>query len=205
MMKDARHQAHGICLGGAEEFVMIRSTRKYSRRGLTLIEAALATIIIGVGVLAIVYAQEAFHRQNRWATHAAIGAQLANEIREMTLNLPRHDPITGTAYWGPGPTELSVLDYNDLDDFDGEVFSALDGTGPLNARREIIPNLAGWTQIVEVDMVNANDINAYYPVPQDPDNYPSEYLMRMTVIVTHQLPHEDEPMEITRISWISPN
>lgn len=168
-------------------------------------ETALATIIIGVGVLSIVYAQEAFHRQNHWATHASTGAQLANEIREMTLNLPRHDPVTGTAFWGPGPNEISVHDYNDLDDFDGEVFSALDGTGPRNARREIIPNLNGWTQIIEVDMVDANDINAYYPLPSGPEDYPERYLMRVTAIVTHQLPHEDEPMEITRISWISPN
>jgi len=176
-----------------------------SRRGLTLIEAALATIIIGVGVLSIVYAQEAFHSQNRWATHAATGTQLANEIREMMLNLPRHDPVTGTAYWGPAPTEISIFDYNDVDDFDGEVFSALDDTGPINARREIIANMPGWTQIIEVDMVDANDINAYYPLPEGPDDYPEDYLMRVTVIVTHQRPQDEEEMEITRISWISPN
>jgi hypothetical protein len=172
---------------------------------MTLIETALATVIIGVGVLSIVYAQGVFHHQNRWATHAATAAQLANEIREMTLNLPRHDPITGTAYWGPGPTETSVLDYNDLDDFDGAVFSAIDGTGPLNARREIIPNMQGWTQIVEVDMVDAHNINAFYPLPQDPSDYPDDYLMRMTVIVTFQFPDQPDPTEITRISWIAPN
>lgn len=184
---------------------MIRTTHVQSRRGLTLIEAALATIIIGVGVLSIVYAQETFHRQNRWATHAATGAQLANEIREMTLNLPRHDPITGTAFWGPSPTEVSVQDYNDVDDFDGAVFSALNGTGPLNARREIVANMPGWTQSIEVDMVDANNINAYYPLPQDPDDYPANYLMRVTVIVTHETPQDDNPLEIARISWIAPN
>jgi hypothetical protein len=179
--------------------------RNRHRHGLTLIESALATVIIGVGVLSIVYAQETFHHQNRWATHAATATQLANEIREMTLHLPRHDPVTGTAFWGPGPNELSVDDYNDLDDFDGEVFSGFDGTGPLNARREVIPHMDAWTQIIAVDMVDPNNINAYFPVPQEPDDYPARYLMRVTVIVTFQFPHNDEPTEITRISWISPN
>src|SRR5690606_37310641 len=72
-----------------------------ARLGFTLIETALATIIVGVGVLAIVAAQQAFHKQNAWSTHAAIATYLGNEIREMTLNLPRHDPVTGSAIWGP--------------------------------------------------------------------------------------------------------
>jgi Tfp pilus assembly protein PilV len=175
-----------------------------NRRGMTLIESALATIIIGVGVLSIVYAQQVFHNQNHWATHAATGARLANEMREMMLNLPRHDPVNGNAYWGPEPNETTVQDYNDLDDFDGAIFSAINGSGPINARREVIPNMPGWTQIIQVDMVDANDINFYHPIPNDPDDYPENYLMRVTVIVTHQRPSDDEAVEITRVSWVSP-
>ena len=69
-------------------------------RAFTLLETALATIIVGVGVLSIVAAQQAFHIQNAWSTHASIATALGNEIREMTLNLPRHDPVTGQAFWG---------------------------------------------------------------------------------------------------------
>ncbi|MCL4211339.1 MAG: prepilin-type N-terminal cleavage/methylation domain-containing protein, partial [Phycisphaerales bacterium] len=100
-----------------------------ARRGFTLLETALAIIIVGVGVLAIVSAQQAFHRKNSWSTHASTATWLANEIRELTLNLPRHDPVTGKATWGPEGNEVSVEDFDDLDDFDGElgegtVFSA---------------------------------------------------------------------------------
>lgn len=66
-------------------------------RGFTLIEAALATVIVGVGVLAIVEAQQSFHRKNLWAVQSGVATRLGNEIREMTLNLPRHDPVTGHA------------------------------------------------------------------------------------------------------------
>src|SRR5690349_8565649 len=54
------------------------------RTGFTLIETALATIIVGVGVLSIVSAQQAFHVENTWATNASIATRLGNEIREMT-------------------------------------------------------------------------------------------------------------------------
>ena len=62
---------------------------KHTMRGFTLVEAALATVIIGTGVLAIVFAQQTFHAQNGWAMRAATGMRLASEIREMTFNLPR--------------------------------------------------------------------------------------------------------------------
>src|SRR5687767_11022426 len=113
-------------------------------RAFTLIETALATIIVGVGVLAMLAAQQAFHKQNAWSTHATIGARLGNEIREMTLSLPRHDPVTGSANWGvETENEEFVTDFDDLDDFDGAgdglTFSALSDpiNGPLNARREV--------------------------------------------------------------------
>ena len=87
--------------------------------GFTLIETALATIIVGVGVLSIVSAQQAFHSENAWATNASIATRLGNEIREMTLNLPQHDPVTGSLFWGPEANETTVAAYDDLDDFDG--------------------------------------------------------------------------------------
>lgn len=174
------------------------------RAGMTLIETALATIIVGVGVLAIVIAQQAFHNQNAWSNRAATATRLGNEIREMTFNLPRHDPVTRTAYWGPDPGESTPVDFDDLDDFDGQVFSAADGTGPLNAARQIIPNMNGWAQVVQVDMVDPFDINHVYPVPDTPDDYPEHYMMRVQVIVTYQQGNS-EPEEVTRVSWIAPN
>lgn len=66
--------------------------------GFTLLETALAIIIVGSGVLAILYAQMAFHRQNDWSTHTSTATFLANEIREMTVRLSPHDPVTGSVY-----------------------------------------------------------------------------------------------------------
>ena len=175
-----------------------------ARRGFTLIETALATIIVGVGVVAIVSAQQAFHIKNNWSTHASTATLLGNEIREMTLNLPRHDPVTGQAYWGSEPNEGWVGDFDDIDDFDGDggglIFSAdFDPpNGPINAQREIIANMPGWTQIVEVYNVDPFDITS-----DQPDG--TTNMLRVEVIVTYQAPSDSTPREMTRVSWITPN
>jgi len=66
-----------------------------NRRGFTLLETSMALVIIGVGVLAFVEAQNAFIKNNTWSSQAATATLLAGEIRERTRRLPRHDPVTG--------------------------------------------------------------------------------------------------------------
>ena len=172
-------------------------------RGFTLLETALAIVIVGVGVLAMVAAQQAFHQKNSWSTHASIAALLGNEIREMTLNLPRNDPVTGQAVWGPEAAELSVEDFDDLDDFDGPdgdgiIFSAALGNGPRNARREIIANMEGWSQTVRVYCVDDFDINT--AVADGGSN-----VMMVEVLIEYQGPEDLDPQEMTRVTWIAPN
>jgi len=171
-------------------------------RGFTLIEAALATVIVGVGVLALVEAHQAFHRKNLWAVQSGTAMRLGNEIREMTLNLPRHDPVTGNARWGPEDGEGTIGDFDDLDDFDGDggqgtVFSAALGNGPISARREPIPDLAGWSQVVRVRNVHAFEITRQVP------DFSSD-LVQVEVTVTWQEPGAAAPVEMTRFSWLAP-
>ncbi len=181
------------------------SSGRAARRGFTLIETALATIIVGVGVLAIVSAQQAFHKQNGWSARAGTASRLGNEIRELTLKLPRHDPVTARAYWGAEPSELWVGDFDDLDDFDGDggglIFSATfdPPNGPINARREIIPNMPGWSQIVRVRNVNPFDITDGTVLDAATD------MMVVDVLVTYQGVSDDAPTEMTRVSWVAPN
>ena len=167
-------------------------------------ETALAIVIVGTGVLAIMYAQSAFHQQNDWSTHTSAGTFLANELREMTVRLPRHDPVTGRAFWGPEDNELTIDDFDDLDDFDGEfgegiMFSAEDGNGPINAMREVIPNMDGWAQIIRVYNVEKSDISS----EGDGDLDGTTDLMRVEVVVTYQGALDEDPFEVTRVSWIS--
>lgn len=158
------------------------------RRGFTLIETALATVIIGVGVVAIVEAQQGLMKSNSWSTQAATAAFLGNEIRELTRQLPRHDPVTGLFQaddgkgglalhgWGAEDNEKDVSDFDDVDDFDGLKFGSTgDFPGPIDAFGHVVPETApdgtvlldddgnpvpleGWTQSVTVEKVSPTDL-----------------------------------------------
>ena len=180
------------------------STTRKRRAGFTLIETALATIIVGIGVLAMVSAQSAFHQKNAWSTHASIATHLGNEIREMTWNMPRYDPVTGDAHWGPeGDNEASFEDYDDLDDFDG-LGGGLVFQPPINAQRRVISNMEGWSQTVRVFSVDPYNIvfdgNTLAGVEVDG----TTDTIAMEVTIHYQSPAAQEPMEMTRITWISP-
>ncbi len=180
------------------------STTRTRRTGFTLIETALATIIVGIGVLAMVSAQSAFHQKNAWSTNASIATYLGNEIREMTWDLPRHDPVTGDAFWGPeGDNEASFEDYDDLDDFDG-LGGGLVFSPPINANRRVISNMDGWSQTVRV--FNVDPFNIVF----DGDTLAGVAVdgttntIAMEVTIHYQAPTAMDPMEMTRITWISP-
>jgi prepilin-type N-terminal cleavage/methylation domain-containing protein len=157
--------------------------RRRARRGFTLMETALTTVIIGVGVLALIEAQQAFMRSNAWSTQAATATYLANEIREMTRKLPRHDPVTGLYLtgtppsttlngWGPEPGETSASDFDDIDDFDGMVF-ANDGTpgvadhdlpGPIDAQGDVIPEILASGEVMTDAQGNARAMQGWSQV-----------------------------------------
>ncbi len=180
--------------------------RGHHRAAFTLMETALAIVIVGTGVISIMQAQMAFHQQNSWSSHTSAATFLANEIREMTVRLPRHDPVTGTTFWGPEPNESSVVDFDDLDDFDGEfgigvVFSEAAGNGPVNALREEIPDMAGWSQVVRCYNVDPMDMGAEGDDAMDG----TTNMVRMEVTITYQGPNDADPTEITKLVWISRN
>jgi hypothetical protein len=165
-------------------------------RGFTLIEASLTTVIVGVGVLSIVSAQQAYHQQNDIAVRMGTALMLANEIRELTLGLPQHDPIYGNATWGPETGETTVAQYNDLDDFAGSNGTGTTITPPINALRQTIPNMTSWSQVVTVENVLPNFLSASTPAPNN-----STDCVRMTCRVLYT-PPGGTAYEVTRLSWI---
>lgn len=156
-----------------------RLAGRRARSGFTLLEALMTMVILGVGVLAFVEAQQSFITSNTWSSHAATATFLANEIREMTRKLPRHDPVTGLYLngstlmgWGRETGEAVATDLDDIDDFDGLVFGATGNMdGPVNLFGDTIPEvdlqgavvtdsegqpiaMRGWTQAVTVRKLN---------------------------------------------------
>ena len=180
----------------------MRSNRQLHRAGgFTLLEAAFTIIIIGTGALAILAAQQAFHRENDWAQRTGTAALLANELRELTLSLPLHDPITGVTTLGPEAGETDVTDYDDLDDFAGDVTEGF-GTGtvfdpPINALRNEVDDLRGWSQFIEVANVNPDNISASVTEPLGTTD-----MVRIRVTIRYQSPQDDSPGAITQLTWV---
>lgn len=169
--------------------------------GFTLFETVLTTMIVGTGVLSIMAAQQAHHRKNDWAQRTGTAMLLANELRELTLSLPLNDPISGKANMGPEAGEAGVADYDDLDDFAGKVVGGY-GDGaifdpPINALRQVIPNMTGWSQRVLVENVLSSFVSATFTQPLGTTN-----LMRVTVTVHYKGPNAPNPNTIAQLRWL---
>lgn len=213
------------------------TTRRRTRRaapGFTLLETALTLVILGVGVLAMVEAQSAFIQSNLWSSHAATGTFLAQEIREFTRSLPRHDPVrkldaeNGYAF-GFEIGEYTVDDIDDLDDLDGLRFG-YDGNmdGPINALGEVIPEINldgtinmdsqgnpepmnGWAQEIYVQKVEPFDTatarDDSYWRETDVGGLPPLGLNDFPLRVTVVVtftPDNGAELEMARVTWIVP-
>jgi hypothetical protein len=153
----------------------------------TLIEAALATVIVGVGIVAMMQLFATCTANNAYASHQTTAMLLANNIQETMASLPFNDPIQGRKYFGPEPNETSAT-WNDVDDFDGASFNP-----PIDSMRNELANLSQYTQEVTV-------------APVDPSYLASEKTaytgaVRVTVEIFYQPNASAAKQEVYRISW----
>jgi Tfp pilus assembly protein PilV len=127
---------------------------KTRRAGFSLVETAVATVMVGLGIVALVTSLGAGSRVNAAGRDLTKAVYLAQEMREWTLRLPFKDPDAGDANNPPGPDGSDPHVFvDDLDDFyasGGLVFSPpRDGTG------QSISDMTGWSQKVTLTWRNA--------------------------------------------------
>jgi len=163
------------------------TTRRPVRRGFTLFEAALATVIVGMGVLGMMQLLAVCTQQNRGGSQLTTAMYLAQSIQEATSDLPFNDPSGA----GMGREEGGgLLTWNDVDDFNN--FSTLGGP-PIDARRQALTGLDQYAQSVSVTEVSANNLNLALPGAD---------CKRVTVSITYRRLPTDTPAEIYRTNWI---
>lgn len=125
------------------------------RRGFTLIEAAITTVIIGVGCVAMLQLLAAGTLANNEGAELTTAINLAGNVREAMTGVAYADPTTPT-HWGPETGENNVGAYDDLDDFDGQTFSP-----PIDARRiSLGSTYSTWAQQVTVESVKPDNLTA---------------------------------------------
>jgi hypothetical protein len=173
------------------------TVRKKIRAGFTLLETALATIIVGVGVMAMVELFAACTVENNTGSHMTAAMLLANNIQELMASLPFNDPSYGSTYFGPEPGEVWP-NYNDVDDFDGMVFNP-----PIDSLKNPIPALSQYTQRISVMPVLPNQLNGNTN-ESAPTIVKTTYTgaVRVRVHVLYQPTPGQPQTEVYSMSWI---
>jgi type II secretory pathway pseudopilin PulG len=158
--------------------VITTNGRRTRRGGFTLIEAAMTTVIIGVGCVAMLRLLGAGTLANNDGAELTTGMNLAGNIRELLTGVHYSDP-TSPSHWGAESGETSATAYNDLDDFDGKSFSP-----PIDARRQSLgSNYSDWTQSVKIETIKPDSLSTTIShLNLTPDLRPT---CRCTVTVTH--------------------
>jgi hypothetical protein len=121
------------------------------KSGFSLIEALIAIVLVGFAVASLLTANGAFTKANGAGTDLSTAEFLAEQIRELSALLPVIDPETETATFGPESGE-ALSTYDDLDDFDGAIFSP-----PIGVDRGPLAELAAFSQQVTVENVNPSN------------------------------------------------
>ena len=165
---------------------------KRYRSGFSLIEVLIAMLLIGLAVASLMAANTALTRANGAGTDLSTAEFLLGEIRELTALLAVVDPETGVSTFGPETGE-ALADFDDLDDFDGAVFSP-----PINAERDVLNGSAAFSQQITVENVSASDFEQVVidiDYSKVPPVYGSDFV-RVTVRVLLN------SQEITSASWL---
>jgi hypothetical protein len=146
------------------------------RRAFTLIEAALATAVLGVLLVTALNALGALAAGRRSMADRALARGLADDLLAEIGALPFRDPVTPAAAIGPDADDVPAGrdGFDDVDDYHGLVESRpLDPTG-----KNLTPD--GWARSVTVEYVRPAATPAIEPAPG------GGVLKRITIVVTRQ-------------------
>lgn len=163
----------------------MKNRKTKNRSGFTLLEALIATVLIGVAVVAMIASNGAFTKVNGAGLTLSNAEFLLEQVREMTATLPVIDPDTGNTTFGA--EEASLASYDDLDDFDNKSFSP-----PIDINRSEMTDLSAYTQQVTVNNVSHGNLET---VTADH----STDIVRVTVAILLN------GTEVTSSSWIRTN
>lgn len=174
---------------------MVRHCSRHShsriQRGSTLIEVALAIVIVGVGAVGLMQLMAACTFQNRAASQTTSSVLLAQQIRELLVDLPLNDPTVGSTNFGDEAGE-TLASFDDVDDFDGQVFDP-----PIDASRANIAGMDGYSQAIRVDPISATNLRG---AALSKTTYTGA--VRVTIDIRRTNPGNDTPGTVYTLSFI---
>ena len=131
---------------GSEQF-RLNAPRQSRKRTIgpafTLIEALIATVLVGLGIAAMMVSTQSGTRVAAHSQELTQAIYIASEIREWTLKLPFKDPQTPTDPPGPDADEDPQIMVDDLDDLMSVTFSP-----PRDAMGRTIDDMSDWSETI---------------------------------------------------------
>ena len=133
---------------------MTRTANRRHRSGFSLVEALVATTIVGLGAVALLTSIGSGTRVNAAGRDITQAAFLAQEMREWTMKLPFSDTDPADAGNPPGPDGSDPLVFvDDLDDMMGQTYSP-----PRDGQGLAISDMNDWSQTINMTWRNPADV-----------------------------------------------
>lgn len=133
---------------------MNRKTFRSARAGFTLIEVAVATVIVGTGIMALMVAAGSATRINDSGKKLTQSVFLAQELREWTLRLPFSDPDPADQGNPPGSDGSDPQVFvDDLDDLMDVTYSP-----PRDGQGSAIADMTDWSQTITLTWRDPSDL-----------------------------------------------
>lgn len=135
---------------------MTLATTRRGLGGFTLIEIVVATVLVGLALVAMMASVGSNTRVNDAGTKLTQGTFLAQEIREWTLSLPFCDQDAGDLGNPPGSDGSDPQVWvDDLDDLMDVTYCP-----PRDGQGYAIANLSAWSQTITMTWRDPNDLGS---------------------------------------------
>jgi type II secretory pathway pseudopilin PulG len=121
-------------------------TGKRAPVGFSLVEVMVSTVLVGVGLAAVLMATQSSTTVNQAARNSMAAAYLAEEVREWTLQLAFEDPDGDEGDVLEPDSSDAATGPDDINDLRGAVFAP-----PRSATGAILEGMPGWSQVITVD------------------------------------------------------
>jgi prepilin-type N-terminal cleavage/methylation domain-containing protein len=153
-------------------YVMPKQRAFGCKRGFTLIETALAVVIVGLAVGGMLQLLAAGTQSNISANEMTTALNLTKNIKEFASRLAYQDPANPGSAFTP---ETTLAKANDIWDLNGLSLSP-----PVDCRGVAIAEYPNWTQKITVQTVSSRQLVSTAP------NDPTQPTAMITVTILHQ-------------------
>ena len=133
-----------------------KRSRDRNQKGISLVEVMVATVIVGIGISASLFALTPSNTTIHEGMGIVVSGTLADYIQQYTSDLAFEDPYEGDTSFGPESGETGIDTFNDIDDLDGFVLSP-----PIGADGSPLESYPEWSinfSVVGVDPLTYEEL-----------------------------------------------